>query len=97
MWMHYMEANKTTGEKAWQQLHNNAANNIEQILEVAPNKAADVWPPTTYHENYQNYTKQTCGTLLEKWFTHVDPFTWPSKSRMTSSNLHTAALCWYGM
>ena len=27
----------------------------------------------------------------------VDPFTWPSKGRTTSSNLHTAALCRYMM
>ena len=40
------------GEKAWQQLHKNAASNIEQILEAASNKAAAVQPPTTHHENY---------------------------------------------
>ena len=45
---------------------------------------------------------QTCRALLEKkgqadkWCTLVDPFTWTCKSRMTSSNLHTAALCQYG-
>ena len=27
-------------EKAWQQLHKNAASNIEQVLETAPHKAA---------------------------------------------------------
>ena len=27
----------------------------------------------------------------------VDPFTWTSKGRKTSSNLHTATLCQYGM
>ena len=32
----------------------NAASNIEQVLETAPNKAADVRPPTTHQENYQN-------------------------------------------
>ena len=31
-----------TGEKAWRQLHKNAAGNIEQVLETAPHKA-------TYH------------------------------------------------
>ena len=35
----------------WQ--HKNAANNIEQVMEAAPNKAAAVRPPTTHHENYQ--------------------------------------------
>ena len=32
-----------------------------------------------------------------KWCTPVDPFTWTSKGRTTSSNLHTVALCRYGM
>ena len=32
IWMHYMDANKTFDEKAWQQLYKNAASNIEQIL-----------------------------------------------------------------
>ena len=27
-----MDANKTDGEKAWQQLHKNAARNFEQVL-----------------------------------------------------------------
>ena len=52
--MHYMDANSTYGEKAWLQLHKNAASNIEQVLEAAPDKVAAVRPPTTYHENYQN-------------------------------------------
>ena len=53
-WMHYMDANKTDGEKAWRQLHKNAASNIEQVLEATPHKAAAVKPPTTHHENYQS-------------------------------------------
>ena len=40
------------GEKAWQQLHKNAASNIEQVLEAAPRKAAAIRPPTTHHKNY---------------------------------------------
>ena len=39
------------GEKAWRQLHKNAASNIEQVLEAAPHKAASVRPPTTHHKN----------------------------------------------
>ena len=42
------------GEKAGRQLHKNAASNIEQVLEVAPQKVAAVRPLTTHHENYQN-------------------------------------------
>ena len=42
------------GEKAWRQLHKNAASNIEQVLEAASHKAVAVWPLTTHHENYQS-------------------------------------------
>ena len=50
--MHCMDANLTYGEKAWRQLHKNAASNIEQVLEAAPLKAAAVRPLTTHYENY---------------------------------------------
>ena len=40
------------GEKAWQQLHKNAACNIKQVLEAAPHKAAAVRPLNTHHKNY---------------------------------------------
>ena len=66
IWMHYMDTNKTYGEKAWRQLHKNAVSNIEQVMEVAPHKAAAVLPLTIHHENYQSYPNQTCRTLLEK-------------------------------
>ena len=52
IWMHYIDADKTYGEKAWRQLHKNAAGNIEQVLEAALYKAAAVRPLTTHHENY---------------------------------------------
>ena len=64
--MHYMDANKTAREKAWQQLHKNAASNIEQALKANPHKAAAERPPNTHHENYPNKTNQTFRTLLEK-------------------------------
>ena len=47
-----MDASKNYGEKAWRQLHKNAACNIEQVLEAAPRKTAVVWPLTTHYENY---------------------------------------------
>ena len=50
--MHYMDTNWMYGEKAWRQLHKNAASNIEQVLEATSYKTAAVQPPTTYHENY---------------------------------------------
>ena len=34
--MHYLDANKTAGEKARRQLHKNAACNIEQVLAATP-------------------------------------------------------------
>ena len=64
--MHYMNINKMNREKAWRQLHKNAASNIEQVMKAAPRKATAVRLPTSHHENYQSYTNQTYGTLLEK-------------------------------
>ena len=49
-----MDANQTDGEKAWRQLHKNAASNIELVLEATLHKATAVRLPTTHHENYQN-------------------------------------------
>ena len=46
-----MDANKTDGEKAWRQLHKNAASNIEQVLDAAPQKEAAVQSLTTHHDN----------------------------------------------
>ena len=54
VWVHYMDANKRYGEKAWRKLHKNAATNIELVLVVASHKEAAVRPLTTYHENYPN-------------------------------------------
>ena len=50
--MYYMDAKKTYGDKAWRQLHKNAASNIEQVLEAAPYIAAVVRQPTMHHKNY---------------------------------------------
>ena len=52
MWIHYMDANWTYGEKAWRKLHKNAASCIEQVLEATLHKAPVVRPPATHHENY---------------------------------------------
>ena len=52
MWMHYLDTNKTAGEKARRQLHKNAASNIEQVLEATPHKAPTIRPPTSHHKNY---------------------------------------------
>ena len=45
-----MDAAWTYGEKAWRQLHKNAASNIEQVMETAPQKTAALWPLTTHQE-----------------------------------------------
>ena len=52
IWVYYMDANKTAGEKARRQLHKNAACNLEQVLAAAPHKTPTVRPPASYHENY---------------------------------------------
>ena len=52
--MHYMDSNSTYVEKAWRQLHKNAANNSEQVLEAASHKTAAVRLLNTYPENYPN-------------------------------------------
>ena len=60
-----MDVNKTYEEKTWQQLHKNAASNIEESMEAACHKEAAVRLPTTHHENYLSYTNKNCRTLLE--------------------------------
>ena len=52
IWMRYLAANKTAGEKARRQLHKNVESNIEQVLEATPHKAPTIEPPTSHHENY---------------------------------------------
>ena len=52
VWMHYMDANKTAGEEARQQLHKNAASNLEQVLVATPHKTPTIRPPASYYENY---------------------------------------------
>ena len=54
IWMHYMDSNKTAGEEARQQLHKNAASNLEQVLAATPHKTLTVRPPASYHENYSS-------------------------------------------
>ena len=50
--MHYLDANKTAGEEARRQLHENIASNIEQVLAATLHKAPTIRPPTSHHENY---------------------------------------------
>ena len=39
-------------KKAWRQLHKNAASNVEQVVDAAPDKVAAVQLCTNDHENY---------------------------------------------
>ena len=57
IWMHYLDANKTAGEKARRQLHKG---NTEQIMEVSTKTA------TCLPSRKLSKTNQTCRTLLEK-------------------------------
>ena len=58
-------------------------------------------PPIT--KTIQVRRTRHCRTLLEKqgrahkWCTPMDPHIWPSKSRTTSSKIHSAAMWGYGM
>ena len=54
IWMHYLDANKTSGKKARRQLHKNAVSNIGQVLEATPNKIPTIQLPTSHHENYSS-------------------------------------------
>ena len=64
--MHYLDANKTAGEKARRQLHKNAASNIEQVLEATSHKAPTIWPPTSHHENYPDWNTWYHLPVLKK-------------------------------
>ena len=52
VWIHYMDANKTAGEKARRQSHKNSASNIDQVLSATPHKTPTIRPPVSHHENY---------------------------------------------
>ena len=96
--MHFLDAKKATGEKYRRQLHKNAASNIEQVLEATPHKAPTIRPPKTIQVRPTRHAGYCWRSRdeLHKWCTPMDPHIWPSKSRTTSSNIHTAAARGYG-
>ena len=49
VWLHHLDANKTDGEEARRQLHQNVASNIEKVLAATPCKAPTIRPPTSHH------------------------------------------------
>ena len=70
--MHYIDANETSGEKAWRQLRKNAASNIE----ATPHKAASAWPPTTHQKKLSILDELICDELI------IDTLVWtPSRGR----------------
>ena len=80
IWMHYLDANKTAGEKARRQLHKNAASNIEQVQEATPHKATTVRPSTSHHKNYQvRWTRHTGHCWRSRDELISDILLWTSK------------------
>ena len=57
---------KRIEKKTRPELHQNATNNIEQILEATLNKTAAVELPSSHLCDHPNMANKTCGTLLEK-------------------------------
>ena len=75
--------------------------NYTRILRVILNKSWRAHPTKQQLYGHLPPMNQTCRTLLEKqerahkWCSLMDTHIWPTKSRMTSLNQHTAALCRY--
>ena len=59
--MHHMDTDYAHREKTWQQLHKNAMNYTEQILEAISHKTTAVWSPTTHLKTIQ--IKDTAGEV----------------------------------
>ena len=66
-----MNAKEMDGEKAWRQLHKNAANNFEQVLEATAHKAAAVRPPTSHHEKLDEPDLQDTAAEAGRSFSDV--------------------------
>ena len=64
VWMRYMDANLTYREKAWRQLHKNAASNVKQVLGAAPHKAASVRPLTTRRTRHAGHCWKSREELI---------------------------------
>ena len=46
-----LDANKTAGDEARRQIHQNVASSIEEVLAAMRHKAPNVRPPASHHEN----------------------------------------------
>ena len=60
--MHYMDANKTDGEKDRRQLHKNTESNFDQVLEATPHKAPTVRKLSKLDEPDTHDTAGEAGT-----------------------------------
>ena len=69
--MHYLDAKKTTGEKARRQLLKNAARNIEQVLEATPHKTPTIRPPTFLHEVRRTRHVRHCWKSKDELISNV--------------------------
>ena len=88
----------TLTKRLEKKLDGNDTRMLRAILNKSWWQHPTVRPPASHHENYTGQTSQTRRTLLEKqgrarkWRTTMEPHIWPSKSRTTSTNLHSAAM-----
>ena len=103
VWLHYLDVNKMSEEKARWKLHKNAACCFEQILEAAPCKTEAVWPLTSYLTNNQSKMRKICLTLLVKkgqsckQHSPVDSYTWKQWCWLTIKDLHSSTMYGYWM
>ena len=100
IWMHYMDSNKMTGEEARRQLHKNAASNLEQVLAATtrhqlyghlPPIMKTIQVRRTRHAGHCWRSRDELISDVLLWtptYGHI----WPSKSRMTSTNIHSATM-----
>ena len=78
LWRHHLDSNETFGDKAWWELHKDAACCFEQIMKAAPNKTAAVRPLTPHLTNHHSKTvlhtqhnnKDERHSSLEKYTSH---------------------------
>ena len=72
VWMHNLDAGKTTGKEARRQLHNKAASNTEQVLAATPHKAPTLRPLASHHEKLSKLdepdTQDTAGEVVSLLF-----------------------------
>ena len=61
-----MDTNKMHRENARWEIHKNAMNSLEEILDATLHKTTALWSLTSHLENHPSKMNKTCGTLQEK-------------------------------